>query len=161
MSTCGRAMRREKHDQNTQEAGGGQGLFVVEVGKWNEEPSDFQKKKNGIQNFHDKFQDRCFMAQREMWHYHAAENRFERFISGVFGFVQQIRIRFLSLRKIFLMIRILWCVRGSITRNETVHVHVLWPVCTHNSLSNVVVSLMIHDNIYLFIDLHLCTCTCK
>ena len=24
-----------------------------------------------------------------------------------------------------------WCVQSSITWNETVHVHVLWPVCTH------------------------------
>ena len=35
----------------------------------------------------------------------------------------------------------------------TVHVLVLWPVAClhpHNSISNVVVSLMIHDNIYKF-----------
>ena len=38
-----------------------------------------------------------------------------------------------------------WCVQSSITHNLAVHVHVLWPV------SNVVVSLTIHDDKYLYI----------
>ena len=51
----------------------------------------------------------------------------------------------------------------------TVHVHVLWPVCTHNSISNIVVSLTIHDDKYLHIYetivegqrlLSLCLCLC-
>ena len=42
-----------------------------------------------------------------------------------------------------------WCVQSSITCNE--NVHVLWPVCTpHNAISNVVVSLTIHDNIFIY-----------
>ena len=40
------------------------------------------------------------------------------------------------------------CVRGSNTYKVTVHVHVLWPVCTHHTFfPTVIVSLMIHDNI--------------
>ena len=43
-------------------------------------------------------------------------------------------------------------VQSSITCNEICHVHVLWRVCTHphNSISNVVVSVTIHDNIYMY-----------
>ena len=40
-----------------------------------------------------------------------------------------------------------WCVQSSITHNVAVHVHVLWPLLhPHNSISNVVASLTIHDN---------------
>ena len=43
-----------------------------------------------------------------------------------------------------------WCVQSSITHTVAVHVHVLWPVCTHTiSIPNVVVSVTIHDNIYI------------
>ena len=42
-----------------------------------------------------------------------------------------------------------WCVQSSITCNEAVHVHVLWAcLCPHNSISNVVVSVTIHDDKY-------------
>ena len=33
----------------------------------------------------------------------------------------------------FLNDSIIWCVRSSITHNVAVHVHVLWPVCTHTT----------------------------
>ena len=54
-----------------------------------------------------------------------------RTMSRVFGINQQIRIRFSSLRNFFLNDSNFWCVQSSITCNETVHVLVLWPVCTH------------------------------
>ena len=45
-----------------------------------------------------------------------------------------------------------WCVQSPTTCNKTVHVHVLWPVLyPHNSISNVVVSLTIHDNIHIYV----------
>ena len=47
-----------------------------------------------------------------------------------FGIIQQIRIRFLSLR-IFFNDSNFWYVQSSITHNVAVHVHVLWPVCAH------------------------------
>ena len=41
-----------------------------------------------------------------------------------------------------------WCVQSLITHNVAVHVHVLWPVCTHtNPFRTFVVSLTIHVNI--------------
>ena len=49
-----------------------------------------------------------------------------------------------------------WCVRGSITHNATEDVIVLWPVCTHNSISNVVVSVTIHDVIKMDMYMYMC-----
>ena len=82
-----------------------------------------------------------------------------RTISAVLGIVQQIRIRILSWRKVSQknQFEFCVCVRGSITYNVTVHVHVLWLACTHRtSIPNVVVSLMINDNI----SKDICTCIC-
>ena len=76
----------------------------------------------------------CVIPQRSPL-YHAARNHFEGF--GFLNF-QQIRIRFSSLR-IFLNDSNFRCVQGSITCNETVHVHVL---CL----------LMIHVNIYSYVN---------
>ena len=79
-----------------------------------------------------------------------------RTISGFFGISQQIQIRFSSSRTFFLMIRIFVCVQCSTTCNETVHVHVLWPVCIlHNSIPNVVVPVTIHDIIYISIFMYM------
>ena len=50
---------------------------------------------------------------------------------GGFGINQQIRIRFSSLRNFFFGTIRIFGVQSPITCNETVHVHVLWPVCTH------------------------------
>ena len=56
-----------------------------------------------------------------------------------FGINWQIRIRYSSLR-FFLNDSNFWCVQSPTTCNETVHVHVLWPVLhPHNSISNVVI----------------------
>ena len=58
--------------------------------------------------------------------YHTRRNQFERFRVFVFEINQQIRIRFSSSRKLFLLSDSnFWCVQRSITCNETVHVHVL------------------------------------
>ena len=43
-----------------------------------------------------------------------------------------------------------WCDQSSITRDVAVHVHVLWPVCAHTIPFRMLVSLMIHDNMYIF-----------
>ena len=52
--------------------------------------------------------------------------------SNDFGFfLELIGIRFSLSRKIFLHDSNFWCVQSSTTCNETVHVHVLWPVSTH------------------------------
>ena len=51
------------------------------------------------------------------------------------------------------------CVRGSTTYSVTVHVHVLWPVCTHHTfIPTVVVSLMIHDNMYIYVYVYVNMC---
>ena len=48
----------------------------------------------------------------------------------------------------FLNDSIFWCVQSSITHSEAVRVHVLWACLhPHNSISNVVVSVTIHDDI--------------
>ena len=62
--------------------------------------------------------------------YHTARNNFERF--RVLGISCQIRI-FIFVVAIFFCSNDsnFWCVQSSITCNETVHVHVLWPVHTH------------------------------
>ena len=44
---------------------------------------------------------------------------------------------------------------ASITCNETLHVHVLWPLHPRNSISKVVVSLTIHDVIYIYIYIYI------
>ena len=57
--------------------------------------------------------------------YHSARNKFERF-RGFFGINWQIRIRFSSPRKFFVLNDSnFWCVQSSITHNVAVHVHVL------------------------------------
>ena len=95
-----------------------------------------------------------------------------RTISGVVGIIHQIRIQILSSWKLFPNNNSFFlCVRGSITQNVTSHVHV-FGACFHTcvdqmqthsgqtqitytaqthriSMPTVIVSLMIHDNMYL------------
>ena len=59
----------------------------------------------------------------ELKNYYAAENEFE--LLSRFEFELHRRGNY------FLKNSNFWCVQSSITHNETAHVPVLWPVCTH------------------------------
>ena len=54
-----------------------------------------------------------------------------RTISGVLGIYSADSNSIFVAAEIFLNDSNFWCVRGSITHNVAVHVHVLWLVCTH------------------------------
>ena len=82
--------------------------------------------------------------------YHSPGNKFERFRR----FLEL--IRFSSSRNYFLNDSNFWWVQSSITHNVAVHVHVLWPVCTHTIpfRSNVVASVTIHDDMYSYVYIY-------
>ena len=62
--------------------------------------------------------------------YYSHRNQFERF-RGVLELISRFEFDFRRRGNFFLNDSNFWCVQSSTTCNETVHVHVLWPVCTH------------------------------
>ena len=103
-------------------------------------------------------QGHCQNPQR----YHSARNQFERFRFFFFGIISRFDFDFRR-RGIFLKDSNFWCVRCSITHNVGCKcecaVACLHP---HNSISNVVVSLTIYDDMYinLLICILISPCIC-
>ena len=82
----------------------------------------------------------------QIFGYYARRHLFELF-REFFGFISRFEFEFRRC-DFFLKESNFWCVRGSLTHNVAAHVPVLYPVCVpHNS--NVVVSVTIHDIIFL------------
>ena len=80
--------------------------------------------------------------------YHSPEKPI-RTTSGVLELIGRFDFDFRRAEFFFFFERFeLLCVQRSITHNVAVHVPVL---CPHNSISNVVVSLTIHDNMYIYL----------
>ena len=74
--------------------------------------------------------------------------------SGVFGINKQIRIRFSSSRKLFFLNDSnFWCVQGSITHSGRTCACAVACLHPHNSIPNVVVSVTIHDDTDVNINL--------
>ena len=83
--------------------------------------------------------------------HHSARNQIERF-REVLEIISRFEFDFRRCDFIFLNDSNFWCVQSSTTCNETVHVPVLWPVCTHTQFHfECMVSLTIHDNIYVYV----------
>ena len=78
--------------------------------------------------------------------------------SNDFGFflelISRFEFEFLRCGNFLNGFEFLVCSKFNHTHHVAVNVPVQWPVCAHpNSISNVVVSLTIHDNIYINISI--------
>ena len=92
------------------------------------------------------------LALLEIVEYYAARSKFERF-RGFCGINEQIRIQFSSLRKLFSeRFEFLVCSKFNHMQRDCTCACAVACLYPHNSISNVVVTLTIHDNIFFDIQ---------
>ena len=87
-----------------------------------------------------------------------------RTISIFLELISRFEFDFRRCGNFFLTIRFFWCVRGSVTCDETVHMHVLWPVCTHTIPFRMLLCFwwftITFFKITFFIKICICMCMC-